>query len=163
MRIARRSLRLPATPEVIEGWLRFQAKGCAELGSPSYAALSLRSFIWADQLGRLSRLDGAIEIAKQNPVNVEQVDAAAFLERELDAPRPDMATVVYHSVFIQYLTDQMRSRVAAVIGTAVSRASPDAPVHRLSMEPDKGGFEVRLDDELLGTSKAHGTGVRWLA
>jgi hypothetical protein len=31
------------------------------------------------------------------------------------------------------------------------------------MEPDAGRFEIRLGDELLGTSKAHGTGVRWLA
>jgi hypothetical protein len=126
-------------------------------------ALSLRSFIWADQLGRLSRLDGAIEIAKQMPVTVEQVDAVTFLERELDAPRPDVATVVYHSVFLQYPTDEIRSRIAAVIGAAVSRSTPDAPVFHLSMEPDAGRFEIRLDDELLGTSKAHGTGVRWLA
>jgi hypothetical protein len=126
-------------------------------------ALSLRSFIWADQLGRLSRLDGAIEIAKQMPVKVERVDAATFLERELDAPRPEVATVVYHSVFIQYLTDQMRRRITAAIDHAVSLATRDAPVYHLSMEPDAGRFEVRLDDQLLATSKAHGTGVRWLA
>jgi hypothetical protein len=126
-------------------------------------ALSLRSFIWADQLGRLSRLDGAIEIAKQMPVTVEQMDAVAFLERELDASRPDVATVVYHSVFLQYPTDEIRSRIAAVMGAAVSHSTPDAPVFHLSMEPDAGRFEIRLGDELLGTSKAHGTGVRWLA
>jgi hypothetical protein len=126
-------------------------------------ALSLRSFIWADQLGRLSRLDGAIEIAKQVPVPVERVDAATFLERELGAMRPDTATVVYHSVFIQYLTDEMRSRIATMIGGAVSRATPDAPVYHLSMEPDEARFEIRLNDELVGTSRAHGTEVVWLA
>jgi hypothetical protein len=125
--------------------------------------LSLRSFMWADQLGRLSRLDGAIEIAKQMPVTVERVDAATFLERELGAPRLDTATVVYHSVFIQYLTDEKRSRIAAIIGGAVSRATPDAPVYHLSMEPVEARFELRLDDELLGTSRAHGTEVVWLA
>ena len=82
-------------------------------------ALSLRSFIWADQLGRLSRLDGAIEVAKQWPLEVEQMDAATFLERELDEPRPDMATVVYHSVVMQYPTEAMRSRIAEVIDAAV--------------------------------------------
>jgi hypothetical protein len=126
-------------------------------------ALSLRSFMWADQLGRLSRLDGAIEIAKEMPAKVDQVDAAAFLERELDAPRPDIATVVYHSVFLQYPTDETRSRIAAVIGAAVSRATPDAPIYHLSMEPNWPRFEIRLNDELLGTSMAHGTDVRWLA
>ena len=148
------------TAEVIE------RKGCDLVpidATSEDGALSLRSFIWPDQLGRLSRLDGAIEIAKQVPVTVERVDAATFLERELVAPRPDMATVVYHSVFIRYLTDEMRSRLAAVIGEAVSRTTPDAPVFHLSMEPDQNRFELRLDDELLGTSSAHGTGVRWLA
>jgi hypothetical protein len=135
-------------------------------------ALTLRSFIWADQLGRLSRLDGAIEIAgagraqgepKIAPAIVERLDAATFLERELDAPRADVATVVYHSVFIQYLTDGVHRRITGAIDQAISRATPDAPVYHLSMEPDEGRFEVRLGDELLGTSRAHGTGIRWLA
>src|SRR6202035_2932052 len=39
MRTARGSLRLPAPREVLSGRLRFQAKGCAELGSPFYAEL----------------------------------------------------------------------------------------------------------------------------
>jgi hypothetical protein len=152
---------LDRTAEVVE------RKGCdlAPIDPTSEdGALSLRSFIWADQLGRLSRLDGAMEVAKQMPVNVEQVDAALFLERELEAPRPDMATVVYHSVFLQYPTDEIRTRIAAVIGAAVSRATRDAPVFHLRMEPDNAGrFEIRLGDELLGTSMAHGTRVRWLA
>ncbi|HXJ48165.1 MAG TPA: DUF2332 domain-containing protein [Candidatus Acidoferrum sp.] len=128
-------------------------------------ALSLRSFVWADQLGRLSRLDGAIEIARAMPVKVERVDAATFLESELEAPRPDVATVVYHSVFIQYLSEGIRRRIATAISEAVSRAARNAPIHYLTMEPDpnKPGFEIRLDDELLATSHAHGTGVRWLA
>ena len=153
---------LDRTAEVIE------RKGCdLQPIDPTSeeGALSLRSFIWADQLGRLSRLDGAIEIAKQLPVTVEHVDAATFLERELDTPRPDMATVVYHSVFIQYVTESIRARIAGAIDRAISVAPPEAPVHYLRMEPDAGTpeFEIRLDDELLGTSRAHGTGVRWLA
>src|ERR1700694_1373201 len=36
---ARRSLRLPAPREVLAGWLRLQAQGCADLGSPFYASL----------------------------------------------------------------------------------------------------------------------------
>lgn len=153
---------LDRTAEVIE------RKGCdLEPIDPTSeeGALSLRSFIWADQLGRLSRLDGALEIAKQMPVTVEHVDAATFLERELATRRPDMATVVYHSVFIQYVTKSIRARIAGAIDRAISGAPPEAPVHYLRMEPEVGAptFEIRLDDELLGTSRAHGTGVRWLA
>jgi len=125
-------------------------------------SLSLRSFVWADQLGRLSRLDGAIAIAQELPVLVERLDAATFLERELASPRPGIATVVYHSVFIQYVSDEGQSRIASVIQNATSRALAEAPVYYLRMEPDEGRFEIRLGDELLGTSQAHGTRVRWL-
>lgn len=116
-------------------------------------ALTLRSFIWADQLARLSQLDGAIEVAAQMPVEVERIGAAAFLERELATPRDDLATVVYHSVFMQYVAEPERERIAAAIA--------GAGVFYLRMEPAYPLFEIRLDDELLGTSHAHGTRVRW--
>ena len=117
-------------------------------------ALSLRSFIWADQLGRLSLLDGAIAIAEAEPVEVERSDASSFLEHELAEPRHGMATVVYHSVFMQYVSEDERMRI--------KRAIDQAFVYYLRMEPAQGTFEIRLGDELLGTSGAHGTGVRWL-
>jgi hypothetical protein len=116
-------------------------------------ALTLRSFIWADQLARLSQLDGAIEVAAQMPVHVERIAAADFLERELAMPRDDVATVIYHSVFMQYVSEPERERIASAI--------KDACVFYLRMEPAYPLFEVRLDDELLGTSHAHGTNVRW--
>jgi hypothetical protein len=116
-------------------------------------ALSLRSFIWADQLGRLSRLDGAISIAQLVPAEVERLDAATFLERELADPRRGMATVVFHSVFMQYASEDQRTR----IGGAIDAAS----VYYLRLEPGEGTFEIRLGDELLGTSGPHGTGIRW--
>jgi hypothetical protein len=150
---------LDRTAEVVE------RKGCdLEPIDPTSddGALSLRSFIWADQLGRLSRLDGAIEVARAMPLDVERLDAATFLERELDEPRPDMATVVYHSVFVQYLTEGGRRRITAAIDQAVSRARTEAPVYHLRMEPDAATFQVKLGDELLATTKAHGAGVRWM-
>lgn len=118
-------------------------------------ALTLRSLIWADQLGRLSRLDGAITIANEVPSTVERLDAATFLERELAAPRHGMATVVFHSAFMKYVNDNQRMRIG--------RALDEASVFHLRLEPDEGRdtFEIRLGDELLGTSQAHGAGVRW--
>jgi hypothetical protein len=117
-------------------------------------ALTLRSFIWADQLGRMSLLDGAIKVAQEVPADVERLDAGSFLERELAEPRPGMATVVYHSVVMQYIDTDGRGRI--------KRAIANAPVHYLTMEPDERTFEVRLDGELLGMSGPHGTHVRWL-
>jgi hypothetical protein len=125
-------------------------------------ALSLRAFIWADQLGRLSRLDGAISIAREVPAEVERLDAATFLERELAAPRHGMATVVFHSAFMKYVTDDQQKRIRTAIDSASPyylRLEPDQDY--LQQEPDEFTFEIRLDDELLGTSQAHGAGVRW--
>ena len=125
-------------------------------------ALTLRSFIWADQLSRLALLDGAIQVARELPLEVERLDAGTFLERELASPVPGAATVVYHSVFMQYVDAEGRRRILGAIEDAESRATPDAPVDYLRMEPNDGTFEVRLGREMLATSRAHGTGVRWL-
>jgi hypothetical protein len=127
----------------------------------SDGSLTLRSFIWADQSQRFHRLEAAIEVARQVPVEVERMDAGEFLERELSAPVDGVATVVFHSVFMQYVTDEGRRRILAAIDGAKRVAGPDAPIYYLRMEPDEWKFEVRLDDELLGISGPHGTGVRW--
>jgi hypothetical protein len=142
-----------------------ERKGCdvSPIDSASdEGALTLRAFVWADQLGRLAQLDGAIDIAADFPVDVEPIDAADFVEREL-AKRPDgVATIVYHSVFIQYVEDEGRRRILAAIEEARRRARRGAPVFHLRMEPGETTFEVRLDDELLATTRPHGTAVRWL-
>lgn len=116
-------------------------------------ALTLRSFVWADQLARMTQLDCAIEVARRVPITVERIGAADFLERELAAPRRDVATVVFHSVFIQYVSPDERSRIVEAVD--------GSDAHYLRMEPAYPLFEIRLDGALLGTSHAHGTHVRW--
>jgi hypothetical protein len=120
-------------------------------------SLTLRSFIWPDQLERFRRLEGAIAVARRVPAVVERIGAAEFLERELATERPDVATVVYHSVFIQYVGAPERARIVNAI--------EHANVAYLRLEPGASGsatgFEIRLGGELLGTAQAHGTAVRW--
>lgn len=131
-------------------------------------SLTLRSFVWADQRDRFKLLEGAIAVARQVPVEVERMDAVEFLERELASSRTGVATVVYHSVFIQYVDPPGRQRLAQAIASAAARASTDGPLAYLRMEPGEQTFEVRLTvwpaggDELLALTRAHGTGVRWL-
>jgi len=117
-------------------------------------SLTLRSFIWADQLERLRLLEGAIEVARREPAPVERIDALAFVRRELSSPWAGVATVVYHSVFRQYVEEETRREIDDAIEAA--------GVFHLAMEPADGTFEVRLDGAVLGTAKAHGTGVRWI-
>lgn len=132
-------------------------------------SLTFRSYVWADQGDRFRLLEGAIAVARQLPVEVERVDAATFLERELASSRTGVATVVYHSVFMQYVDAEGRRRIASAIESAAERATRDGPLAYLRMEPGPQTFEVRLmmwpggNDELLALTRAHGTGVRWLA
>jgi hypothetical protein len=146
-------------------------KGCdREPIDPTSAegSLALRSFVWADQKVRFQLLEGAIAVARQVPVEIERMDAAEFLERELASSRTGVATVVYQSVFIQYVDQPGRQRLAQAIASAAARASADGPLAYLRMEPGAQTFEVRLtlwpggEDELLALTRAHGTGVRWL-
>lgn len=121
---------MPDPHEVLANRLRWQARACQVLGSPFYATL----------------LDASAD-------EVQQSNAADFLERELAAPRRGVATVVFHSVFIQYVDEPTRERIRA----AVERSG----VFHLAMEPAYPVFEIRLDGELLATSMAHGAEVRW--
>jgi hypothetical protein len=80
-----------------------------------------------------------------------------------------MATVVYHSVVMQYLDPAERQRVGEVIEDAGARATSEAPVARLSFEPVDKRFEVRLrlwpgrpSERLLATAPAHGLPTTWL-
>ena len=131
-------------------------------------SLTLRSFVWADQAERFRLLEGAIAVAREVPVEVERVDAATFLERELVSLRTGVATVVYHSVFMQYVDGESRRKIASVLESAGSRATGEGPLAYLRMEPGAQSFEVRLTlwpgggDDLLALTKPHGTGVRWL-
>jgi hypothetical protein len=99
------------------------------------AALSLRSSLWADQKERFTLLDGAIRIASELPVEVEKSTGGEWLERQLREPRPGMATVVFHSVVWQYLSDDDRQRVKGAIREVGKSATDEAPVAWLSAEP----------------------------
>ena len=132
-------------------------------------ALTLRSFLWADQVDRFRMLEGAIEVARRVPAMVERIDAAHFLERELASPRPGAVSVVFHSVMWQYLDEATQKQVTRLIESAGARATREAPVAWLRLEPGESGFEVRLrlwpegsDERLRASSGPHGTDVSWL-
>ncbi len=129
--------------------------------------LTLLSFVWPDQSRRLALLRGALEVAAAVPVTVNQADAADWVQAELADPVPGMATVVFHSVFWQYLTDAARDSILTTLQEAGVRATAEAPLYLLRMEPAYRTFEVRLTswpggrDDLLATCSAHGMDIRW--
>ena len=105
---------------------------------------ALLCFVWPDQTGRFQRLAEALEIARSVPATVDRADAVPWLQTHLASPRPGVATVVFHSVVMPYLTEEGRENVRRVIEDAGGRATSGAPVAWLSMEPGAGRAEVHL-------------------
>jgi hypothetical protein len=98
--------------------------------------MRLRSYVWADQFDRLARFDGAVALALDAGVRVERADAAEWLAARLPQRARDAATVVYHSIFLQYPSRKTREAIAAAIESAGARATRDAPLAWLRLEPE---------------------------
>jgi hypothetical protein len=129
----------------------------------------LRAYVWADMRERLDRLDAALELAAGRPERVERAGAAEWLRARLAAPAPGRTTVVVHTIVMQYVPDDERAEVDRLLDEAGARATADAPLARLSMEPGGDRADVRLrawpggDEQLVATSGYHGPPVEWLA
>jgi hypothetical protein len=136
-----------------------------DLSSPD-ERLRLRAYIWADQRVRLRRLDAAIAMALDRPVTVEDDDAAVWVLKS--APRPGATTVLYHSVFWQYVPATGQAAISAAIESHGAAATPEGPFVWLRMEPVGAGFAVRSTtwpggaNRTLAEVHPHGAWVKWL-
>jgi hypothetical protein len=130
--------------------------------------LSLLASVWADQTPRFARLKGALQVAARVPARVEQADIAEWLPRQLEAPRPGLATVVYHSIVYEYLPEPTRRVFHDALDGAGRRARAQAPLLWVRLEPFPGmvRYGVTLtrwpggDERLVALSGAHGTDTR---
>ena len=98
--------------------------------------LQLKSYIWPDQPERLARFDGAVALARETGVHVERADAAPWLAQRLNARAADAATIVYHSVFLQYPPREAREAIVNAITEAGARATSSAPLAWVRLEPE---------------------------
>jgi hypothetical protein len=127
---------------------------------------ALLCFIWPDQIDRLSQLGQIIDIARRVPAPVDRCDAPDWLRIHLADRRPGVATVVFHSVVMPYLTEEGRENVRRVIEEAGSRASAEAPLAWLSMEPGADQADIHLvmwpggERRLIAQSGFHGRDVK---
>jgi hypothetical protein len=130
--------------------------------------LALLASVWADQTARFARVNGAIELARRVPATVETSDVAVWLPRQLEAPRIGIATVVYHSIFDEYLPEATRTAFYATLREAGDSATTTSPLFWVRLEPS---YETRSygvtvtrwpggDERLVAHSGAHGTDVR---
>jgi hypothetical protein len=134
---------LPAAVEVAE------RRGCdanpVDASTPE-GRLTLLSYVWPDQPERIARMRAALEVAEEVPVVIERETAAAWTEQMLADPTPDRATVLYHSIVSQYLSDEEREAFFGQIRAAGERASAGAPLAWMRMEPadDRADLELTL-------------------
>lgn len=142
-----------------------ERRGCdlhpIDAASPE-GALRLQSFVWPDMTRRHELLRAACSVARDVPVEIDQESAGSWLERMLAEPVEGVATVVYHSVFLQYLDRPERGDVRRMIREAGERAGPNAPVYWLSFEPARPQFEVQLNGRVIATAPPHGLPTTWL-
>jgi hypothetical protein len=132
--------------------------------------LRLKAFVWPDQVGRHARLDAAFQIASQVPARLVAGDAIAAVQ-ELRLV-PDTWTVLWHSVFRQYLDTARYDDLDAAIRALGEQATPTMRLAHLTLEPERGSaadaFPVVLTTwpgarrRSLATAPAHGVPVTWL-
>lgn len=100
------------------------------------ARLRLKSYVWPDQPDRLKRFDGAVALALAHDVHVERASADEWLRAKLHNRARDAATLIYHSVFLQYPPREAREAIIGAIHDAGARASANAPLAWVRLEPE---------------------------
>lgn len=140
----------------------------ADLSDPDQRR-RLLAYIWPDQFDRMARIAAAIELARRVGVSVEAADAVDWTWARA-TPRPGAVTVLYHSVFWQYMPPASQAALAEAIANLGASASSEAPFAWLRMEPPPDHMthmEVSLtlwpggETRVLGTAHPHGAWVRW--
>ena len=124
--------------------------------------------MWPDQSERFELLSAALELARAQPVFVERADGADWAERMLTQPARGVATVLFHSLVMHFLSDVTRQRLLATIERAGEVATDDAPLAWLRMELGGDEADVRLttwpggEERLIARAGYHGRPVRWI-
>ena len=97
-----------------------------------------------------------------------KANAPDWVETALADGVPGVATVIYHSIVWQYLSNVDRARFERVMAVAGEAATPNKPLAWLRFEPADNVAQVRLQlwpgskDRLLARSGFHGKPVQWL-
>jgi hypothetical protein len=131
----------------------------------------LKAYLWPDQTERIARFDTAVAMALAAGTRVETADAAVWAA-ERGAPTKGLATVVYHSIFWQYLPAETQAALRSALEFHGSSATASSPLAWLRMEPPDGrAIPIELWLTLwpggvtrkLATVHAHGANVAWEA
>jgi len=132
----------------------------------------LLAYVWADRDDRLERLSRVIAVARKFPPRIDVGDAVSWIEGALAEPQPEgIVRGVFHSIVLQYISNEGRQRIHDVIHAAGSIATIQRPLVWISFEwnEPRGGIELRLtmwpggEERLLASSHAHGQWIDWMS
>lgn len=136
------------------------------------AAERLRAYVWHDNRARFQRLDGAIAMIRERPVELERGSAADWIEARLAEPRqPGAARILMHSVVWQYVSDADKQRIEAAMAEAGAACDADTGLAWLSLEANRDVHvhELRVrhwpdggETQILARAHPHGVWVEWL-
>ncbi len=128
--------------------------------------LRLTAYVWPDQTERLDRLRGAFRIAAQVPAELRTEPAWTTLARTTRLA--GTWTVLWHSIFQQYLNEVQRAELATGVAELGAAATSRARFAYLYFEQSRaGGCRVVLTTwpgrrrRVLGSAPAHGLPVCW--
>jgi hypothetical protein len=132
--------------------------------------LRLISYIWPDELERIERIRRALDLAATSePVPIATSDASDWLPPALAERRAGELTVVWHSLFRQYVTPTEWAEIEQTI-TSAQLEDPARPVAWVGMEPGfdhTAGIVVTFRGhpseapEILARANDHGPMVVW--
>jgi hypothetical protein len=128
--------------------------------------LRLTAYVWPDQRQRLKRLRGAFLVAAQVAAELRAERASATLARTRLVA--GTWTVLWHSIFRQYLDAAQREELADGVAALAVSATRSARFAYIYFEQSRaGGCTVTLTTwpggqrRVLGRAPAHGVPVRW--
>jgi hypothetical protein len=130
--------------------------------------LTLQSYVWPDQLHRFRLLREALEVARAYPVSVERAGAAEWTRARLAETTDGAATIVYHSIVIDYLSRDERHALESAVAEAGAVARDTGPVAWLRFEPGEDSYDVSLtmwpdgDERVVARAGPHGDAVTWI-
>jgi hypothetical protein len=132
---------------------------------------TLLSFVWPGQDARFDRLRDALAIARSMPVTIDTRSVDEWLPEQLAVTEAGRVNIVFHSIMWQYLSSDVRKRVRAALDDAGARATDDAPLAWVRLEPAPKFVHAELrctiwpggEERLLATAGFHAGRVDWRA
>jgi hypothetical protein len=120
---------------------------------PEVDAVRLQSFVWPDQVERMSRLRAAIAVASPCGRRVERASADGWIAARL-AERTERPVVVFHSIVWQYLGTEVQLRLRGAL-TGAGESGDGSPVVWARMEPAGDRADLRVDAWIAGVRSQH--------